>query len=118
MTNLLKILTMIFVVAAIVVASGCASNNTPTPTPTKIPVSTPAETFKQNETLTNLSGQNVAVTDENVSADEGNVTGNDTDVPNDYGNDTSVAYVNHTTVEIPGSGDQGFLNGNTAGNNT
>jgi len=109
-TNILKILTMIFVVAAIVVASGCASNNTPT--------KTPAETFKQNETLTNLSGQNVAVTDENVSADEGNVTGNDTDVPNDYGNDTSVAYVNHTTVEIPGSGDQGFLNGNTAGNNT
>jgi ABC-type Fe3+-citrate transport system substrate-binding protein len=68
MTNALKILTIIFVVAAIVAASGCASNNTQTPTPAET-VSTPAETFKQNETPANPSGQNVTVTDENVSAD-------------------------------------------------
>jgi hypothetical protein len=118
MTNALKILTIIFAVAAIVAASGCASNNTQTPTPTVTPVSTPTETFKQNETPANHSDQNVTVTDENVSADEGDVTGNDTDVPNDYGNDTAVQYVNNTTVDIPGSGDQGILNKNTTGNNS
>jgi hypothetical protein len=117
MINALKILTIFFAVVAIVLASGCASNNTKNPTPTETPVSTSAETFKQNETSANLSGQNVTVTDENASADEGDITSNDTDVPNDYGNDTAVQYVNNTTVDIPGSGDQGILNDNTTGNN-
>jgi hypothetical protein len=111
MSKAMKISTIILAVAAIVAASGCASNNTQTANTTVTPVSTSAETIKQNET------SNVTVTDENVSADEGNLIKgiNDTDVPNDYGNDTAVTYVNNTTVDIPGSGDQGILNNNTTG---
>lgn len=88
MTKALKILTIIFVVAAIVAASGCSGNNTQTPSPSPTvtetpskPVSTPApmiiptsaavETPNVTEkaNATQIEGGNIEET-ENITAPE------------------------------------------------